>query len=203
MESTPTGRSLITRELAPTPADHAVIEKRRAELVAALRPTDPQAIVPRIGRLFLRFPSAKIENPAATTAAYAQDLAEFPLWAIESGIMSILRGNGLTSKDFAPSSVVVRDAVVKELAKVQIELSQINKVLGVEVVEEPSSEQRDRVKAMLSDTIAELSGGRRKDGLAAVAESEAELKTRMLAKPAVSLSPNAVSAIVSKYARTA
>ena len=150
---------MISSGQAPVGADLVRIEKRRSELAAARMPTDPGMIVPRIGRLFLRFPSAKIENPAATTAAYAQDLSEFPLWAIEAGIMALLKGHGLSNKDFAPSSIIVRDAVVREIAKVDAELAMIDRVLGAKE-KAPREPDADRKAKALAEALDFVSGSK-------------------------------------------
>jgi hypothetical protein len=150
---------LISKGQGPVGADLARIEKRRSELVAARMPTDPDLIVPRISRLFLRFPSARIENPAATTSAYAADLASFPLWAIEAGIMALLRGHGLSNRDFAPSSVVVRDAVVREIARVDAELTMIDRLLTAK--EKPAkSPDADKRAEALQNAMAFVGGAR-------------------------------------------
>lgn len=153
IETTPAGTCLTSD--APTGGDLARIEKRRAELVTAKQPTNPKDIVPRIGRLFLRFPSARIEDPEATTAVYAIDLAPFPLWAIEAGIMSLLRGHGLDSRSFAPSSIVVRDAVVREMARVDAELTMINRILDAKpkLPLQPNADRKARVLAEAMDFI--------------------------------------------------
>ena len=157
IEATPAGRSLTSA--APTGADLARIEARRCELVAATQATDPKLIVPRIARLFLRFPSAKIEDPAGTTAAYAMDLASFPLWAIEAGIIALLKGHGLESKSFAPSSIIVREAVVREVAQVDAELAMISRVLSAKPKPEVTKDPARRAAA-LSAANAFVSGHR-------------------------------------------
>ncbi len=198
IEKTPGGTSLTSD--APKGADLTRIEKRRAELVSAKQPTDPKLIQPRIGRLFLRFPSARIDDPEATTAVYAIDLAPFPLWAIEAGIMALLRGHGLDNRSFAPSSVVVRDAVVREMARVDAELVMINRVLDAKPKMPPPADAGRKARA-LEAAINFISGSQAADAalkrgrmsedelVVARAISEAHAASKPDPRPMPSLSP--------------
>ena len=184
IETTPAGTSLTSDR--PTGSDLARIEKRRAELVVAKQPTDPKQIVPRIGRLFLRFPSARIEDPEATTAVYAIDLAPFPLWAIEAGIMALLRGHGLDNRSFAPSSVVVRDAVVREMARVDAELAMINRVLDArpKLPPPPNADRKARALAEAMDFVSgsqNLSAASRRGRMTTDEIADAKAVSEMLA----------------------
>lgn len=131
---------------------------RRGELVNACQRSDPRSIVQRIARLFMRFPSTRLPDGTAETtmAAYAADLASFPMWAIEEACLVFIKGQGEGSKAFAPSSAELRIMCERAMWPVRHELNDITNVLNAEVYSEPTPEVRAKILAEFRELVDEL-----------------------------------------------
>lgn len=142
----------------PVGADRAALQSRRAELGAGLTRSEPRDIVERVARLFMRFPSSRLPDDVAkaTLAAYAHDLALFPLWAIDTAFLAVIAGQADTSKAFAPSSIELRKACEKAMQPVYEELAELTRILNAEVYREPTPDEKARVQALFDDLRDEL-----------------------------------------------
>lgn len=89
-------------------------------------------------------------------AAYAADLAHFPLWAIDAGCMAVIGGKTDGSKAFAPSSLELRDACAKAIEPVRQEIAEIGSVLDAEVYHEPTVAEREKIHAEFRKLVEDL-----------------------------------------------
>jgi hypothetical protein len=94
VEMTAAGLSSISDQRAPDGDDRRALLARRGELTASLTASDPRDVVKRVARLFMRFPSTRLPegHAEAVMAAYAADLASFPLWAIDKAFLAVIAG---------------------------------------------------------------------------------------------------------------
>lgn len=131
---------------------------RRDQLSSSISSSDPRDVVKRVARLFMRFPSTRLPEGQAEAmmAAYAADLSGFPLWAIDAACLAVIGGRADVSKSFAPSSIELREACVKAMAPVHVEIAELRKVLDAEIYHEPGPDEKARVQAMFRDLVDEL-----------------------------------------------
>lgn len=131
---------------------------RRNELVGSLSVSQPQDVVKRLSRLFMRFPSTRIaENQIeATMAAYASDLVMYPLWAIDVACRQIIAGLDGGSKAFLPSSTELQAACERAVAPTRLEARQLTRVLNADVYCEPTPEERAKVAAEFQALVQKL-----------------------------------------------
>lgn len=154
MERTAAGQWLISDARAPAGVDRAALEHRLAQIDAGEGKADPAAIAKRLARLFLRFPSSRLTDGVAdaTIAAYATDLATFPLWAIDKAMVEAIQKGGA----FAPSSPELRKACERVMVALRVEAGEIRTVLNAQVYHEPTADEQAKGRAMFDAVIADL-----------------------------------------------
>lgn len=135
----------ICERLAPTGNDRKALEARRHELQASVASADPRSVAPRVAKLFLRFPASRVPDAEATVAAYATDLARFPLWAIDAAMVSVIKGGSGGCAAFMPSSVELQLACEREFIKRAGEYFELCNVLNAEVIRELPADHRQRM----------------------------------------------------------
>lgn len=163
LERTPAGLWSISDQRVPDGADRQALLVRLAELGDAEGQTDPKMIAARVARLFLRFPSSRLSdaNAEATMAAYAMDLAPFPIWAIDKAIIAAIEKGGA----FAPSSPELRAGAERAMDNIRCEAADIRAVLDAEVYHEQSEDERSKVKAAFETLVDELQLRQPYDGM--------------------------------------
>jgi hypothetical protein len=154
LERTAAGLWSISDQRAPAGADRQALETRLAALEQSEGRTAAATIAGRVARLFLRFPSSRLTDATAeaTIAAYAQDLEQFPLWAVDQAMLEAIRKGGA----FAPSSPELRKACERAVASSRAEAAEIRAVLHADVYREPSADERERARAGFEELIADL-----------------------------------------------
>ena len=181
----------ISDQSLPSNDERNALAVRRAQLQAAIGGTSKAEIAARIARLFLRFPSARADAEA-TTAAYATDLMNYPLWAIDRGIMKAIE---TWKSAFAPSSPELRAMVAAEAKPFTEELRDLTAILDAQVFHDLPADERARVSAQFAQLIADLgvhSPLRRKANVSTKAEAEAWLEAHK-GEPLPTLSPAAIA----------
>ena len=158
LETTAAGGFSICDRRAPDGDDRRALMVRRDELSTAMGGSNPHDVVKRVARLFMRFPSTRFPDgmAEATTAAYAADLACFPLWAIDEACLAVIGGRTDTSKAFAPSSIEMREACHKAMDPIRAEFADLRNVLSADIYHEPTPEERAKVAAEFQALVQEL-----------------------------------------------
>jgi hypothetical protein len=137
-------RFSILRRFAPTDSDRAVLERRRAELQASLRPASQDQIAARVTRLYQHWPAARNLNVETTTSACGMALAAFPSWAIDRACLDAIEGR-VGNVEHPPSAPLLRKAAERACDTVRAELVDIEKILKAEIVEDIPAEERKRI----------------------------------------------------------
>lgn len=148
----PTGdynRFSISTLSAPTPGERQSLERRQAELNAALMPGDPK----RIGRVLMvlraRFADRqKSKAEMEAEIALAIDVfTGFPDWAVARVCDEFARGIR-AGGDFAPPANKIAIAVRDLLAPIFVEKEQIQRVLNATVYTGMSATERERANVL-------------------------------------------------------
>lgn len=151
------GHYSISDRKAPDGHARLDLELRRDELAATMGVSDPRAVVQRISRLFMRFPSTRLDgNAEETMAAYAADLSGYPLWVIDAACKKVIAGQGEVSRAFAPSSIELRAICEREYGWARAELAMTRNILDAEIYREPTQEERAKVIAEFQRLVQEL-----------------------------------------------
>jgi hypothetical protein len=120
-----------------------------AELQGGLSPAEPAAVIGRILRLMMRYPSSSSMSDARTdetAKAYARDMAKYPLWAIDAACIAAI---GL-GEQFMPSAPVIAGLAEKQVAPIRAELSAITRIIGAGVRAEPDEGSREQMRAAMA-----------------------------------------------------
>ena len=118
--------------------------------------SDKAAVAARVARMFLRYPSSRGLDVEATVAAYATDLCQFPLWAVDAAIKEVIRGYVGSAGQFAPSSIEIQAACKKHILKPAMELRDIGTILNANVYRERTPEEKRRVCEMFNSLKSDL-----------------------------------------------
>lgn len=139
----------ISQQQAPNASERAALESRVAELQGGLSPAEPAAVIGRILRLMMRYPSSSSMSDARTdetAKAYARDMAKYPLWAIDAACIAAI---GL-GEQFMPSAPVIAGLAEKQVAPIRAELSAITRIIGAGVRAEPDEGSREQMRAAMA-----------------------------------------------------
>lgn len=141
----PLGGHSISDRQTPNEGERKALERRRGELLNALVPVGDRAAVQIIAQLFLGFHGARgsHDETAAQLALFASQVADLPVWAVQSGCGDLLRRNIA----WPPSVGQVRAACEAACQPHRQELAQIEAVLNADVYHEATPSERERVKA--------------------------------------------------------
>ena len=132
-------RFSIPRNMAPNTEERQALHRRSRELGEACAACgDVEAVAARLARFLPKF-AASGKDPAGTMAAYAKDLVNFPLWAIEAACMQFVAEG---KREFAPSSPVMVGMIRALLMPLQAERHDLDKIMTAIVYDPPSAEQR-------------------------------------------------------------
>ena len=133
-----------------TPGLRGALELRASELDSGMRRAAPRQAAAVIAAMFLRYPSAaNAPDQAARVAAYAQDMGDFPLWAIE-------RACAAPHGQFAPSATQLVETARRFVAPIRKERDELNRLLNADAVADPTPEDRAKVVREIQETISAL-----------------------------------------------
>ena len=154
LEKGPHGGYSISDRQAPSDAERRIIERRRAELLAALGGAGERALVPMLAQLFLGFHGGRNgqDETAAQLALFANQLADLPIWAVQAGCGEILRRNVA----WPPSIGQLRAACVAACEKQKAELADIAAILNADVWHDPNEIEREKVNEGFQKLIEDL-----------------------------------------------
>jgi hypothetical protein len=147
------GRSISDKRL-PTDDERATLKRRANELRLALRGVGEHGAIQTIAQLFLGFHGQRgsHDETAAQLALFASQVADFPLWAVQSGCGDLLRKNVA----WPPTVGQVRAACSVACQSSRDEFAQINQILSADVYHEPGESEREAVQRKFADLLAEL-----------------------------------------------
>lgn len=129
---------------------------RREEIAGGLIAASDSEIDFMLSSLFMAFPT----GAAPQIGVYRAALRGMPAWAIRLACSAWITGKGGGNLAFAPSAPQLRAEAEGRVIPLRIEAADIGKILGAEVVREPSPEERERVLAKFSKLSADLAAAK-------------------------------------------
>ena len=172
------GRLVIYADRVPSAQGKAALERRKAQLTAALSGSVTGDGMASVLAMLAAMPAAAGDSGTmqARGAAYKLALDDLPGWAVAETVRRVIRGEAGLSLRFAPTPAELRKAVSDSLAPLRAELRQIVEILDAAVIPVPGP--RDVSTGGERVTAADLASVNRG---AAVSEAMARIRERIKA----------------------
>jgi hypothetical protein len=156
--------AFIRKDDLPAGFNRQQLENRRAELEDAMHPAEENTLRIMVASLFSAFPSFRLslEETRTTVLLYCAALRRSPPWAVKTACVSFMAGTvaGRASA-FVPSSAELAEATARQAAPFARELDQLRMALNIEIWEERTLPERERVIAGFEALSAELKAASR------------------------------------------
>lgn len=154
IQKMPGGHHEISVADLPTAAERSELEQRRNSLDWALRPGEPERALKAILRMFLAFPSVRLDEKSAmqTAAVYYDQVRQLPAWAIIRGCDACIG----KATPFPPSAGELKSAAEAVCLAAWRELHELGAILNAAVFYPQSQNEREKVAAGFSKLLADL-----------------------------------------------
>jgi hypothetical protein len=161
------GHMLLSAGSAPSVAERAALEDRRAHLRESLGPGDPVMMRKVVKALLGSFPTfgATADDANAVTALACRALDDIPVWAVQEAAGRFVKGNVrvIWSHDRAPTPPQIRGEAKHCMLPVEEEIGRLSKVLDATIVDTSVSQDERKAavarwEALRAEIVAGSSG---------------------------------------------
>ena len=154
----PHRRKSIAADLAPSPAERALLAARARDLEGALVPADPDVVQCAVAAVKAAgfAASGGEEGARLSLSLFEQALAGFPEWAVSEACARVLRGEAGIDPAYAPSAPQLAVLCRRIATPFRVEQARIAEILDAEVYPVASAEERAAMVAAFARLSREV-----------------------------------------------